>query len=182
MKKNLLKKKGILHIATLGYFFLETFLSCSHLPSIQRQKYASYSSERALAYSLNRVYQAVRKSIQEYKILNDSHEKPTSPELSPIPPITIQTDWIEEVSQEQYQIHEEKQNAKKCYLKSRLRYTIHLEKTAFATLVKIKMQQQVQPLNRQGEPSLYRDTQPDSSFAHELLEKIQKTLLEATSE
>jgi|GEM_PF-1125483 len=175
----LVKRKPILKIY-MFFFLLGPLVACTSAPSLKRQKYARYPSERSFKYSLPEVTKAVKKSLQEHKILIDFHEDPMPSKTSK--PLKLQTDWIEAMSPEQYQIHQINQSTTKLYLKSRLKYTIYLEKTAFATLVKIETQQQVQPLSEQGELLNYKDSNPDSTFAHELLEKIQKALLEEASE
>jgi hypothetical protein len=169
------------------YWILFSFLSCTGLmgacsttPPVKTQAYAKLSSQRTFEYDLPTVWQGIERSFQNYKVSRRDPDEVDPVEMKKLKKRILETDWIYSQSRDKYVEFKVNGFPRKQFLQTRIKYSVVAQKTLGGTDVKILATEEVEKLKSDGNPDGYEEVESsDSARTHEILEKIQNSILSA---
>lgn len=152
---------------------------CTSTPPLKTQAYAKLSHKRTFEAPFPDVWQAIERSLQNYKVLKqDSDDKTDGVPSRKASSGVIQTDWVYGQSRDKYQEYSINGSPRKIELPARFKYQIKAKSILGGTQVTIETSEEVEKVHSDGSPAAYSSTDnPDPSRASELLDKIQLNLL-----
>jgi hypothetical protein len=163
-------------VALLSAFLLA---SCASAPEVKSQKYAALRGDRVFEAEFPAVWKGVEKAVSGYKVTERDPEEVDALEMKKLTERSLETDWIYGQSRDKYQEYEVNGSPRKKYLQVRHRYRIVARSVMGGTRVEVAASEEIERLRADGTPDGYAGTEPDSSRANELLEKINLAILSA---
>jgi hypothetical protein len=175
---------------TLGFkkiFFVLPFslslfglLSCSSPQPVKSQAYAKLNNQRTFENDFPTVWKAIEDTLRNFKVVERSPKDVDTLELKKLTHRTLETDWIFGQSHEKYHEYQINGSPRKVYLQTHFKYFLDVKSVIGGVTVTIKTEEEVERLNASGTPVGYSSAiMPDLSRSHELLEKINLSILSA---
>lgn len=166
----------ILHIALA--LLLTLSAACSTAPAVKSQAYAQLQNHRTFEYEFPRVWKGIEEAFKNYRILRRDPDSITNSELKKLKNRILETDWVYSQSREKYVEFKVNGFPQKKYLQTRVQFRVTAQKVLGGIEVYILTTEEVEKLKADGNPTHYEPSAaPDTSRAHEILEKIENSIL-----
>ena len=154
--------------------------ACSSPPPLKKLAYAELPDQRDFEHEFSTVWHSIEKALRGQKILERDPEEANEVELKRLSKRTIETDWIYAESRDKYQEYQVNGTPRRKPLMIRYKAEVIATRILGGTNVQVKAREEVERLKADGASAGYDTTEPDSSRAAELLEKINLAVLSAT--
>lgn len=160
-----------------------TSTGCSTAPTVKSQGYAQLQNHRSFDYELPIVWKGIEEALKSYRILRRAPDPIDALDLNRSDFRSLETDWVYSQSREKYVEFKLNGFPKKQYLQTRLKYRVSAKKVLGGVEVKIFTSEEVENIKADGTPGSYEPSAvPDSAPAHQLLEKIENSILAANQD
>lgn len=153
-------------------------LSCSSLPSVQRQHYAQLNNAKVFEYEFPVVWKAIEEVFRKNKIISRDPENATPLEMKKLSRRSLETDWVYGQSRDKYIEYSVNGFPRKIYLQTRFKYLVKATQVIGGVSVQVETEEEIERLDKTGKPAGYTSAQDvDTSRAHEILDRIGHTIL-----
>ena len=167
---------------TLLALFAATVLAgcASSGPAVRQQAYAKLQGSGVLEYDFPTTWKGIESAVSNLKVTDRDPKEVSSQEMKQLTQRTLQTDWIYTQSTEHYQAFTVNNLPRKTYLQSRVRYRIEANSVLGGTDVKIRVDEELEKLKKDGRSDGYSSLdEPSSNLAAGMLDRIRNAILSA---
>ncbi len=150
---------------------------CGGSLPVRQQAYAPQKTEKTFEAEFPQVWGGIEKALEKQRVVKRDPDEVTPTELKKLTVRTAETDWVYGQSRDKYVEFQIEGMPKRKPLGLRYKVQVEARKVLGGVLVRVGTSEEVEQLGTDGSSRGYsRIDQPDTSLAHDLLEKIQLSL------
>ena len=154
--------------------------ACSSGPSVQKQAYARYSTERQFEHPFATAWTGIEAAVRDLKVVERDPDEVDALELKKLTARSLATDWVYTQSRDRYHEYKVNGSPRKKYLQLRLRYRVKANAEIGGTRIAVATDEEIELLADDGRPRGYETVEDtDTSRVRDLLDKINLSILSA---
>ncbi len=160
-------------------FLVMALLGCASTAPTKKQAYAAMPTSKTFEYEFPQVWRAIEAAVSKYKVIDRDPEEVSVLELGKLTERELETDWIYTRSRDKYVEYKVNGLPRRQELQTRVKYEVSAERVMGGVNVRVRVSEELERLNEQGVSQGYSSTESSSALGHELLQKIEQSLLSA---
>lgn len=150
---------------------------CSSTRDVKKEKYADLRTEWTFEADFKSVWLAIERALAKNTIATRDPEAVEENDWKDTDKRNLETEWVYSQSKDKYVSYEVNGFPKRKLLQTRLRYKVYAERVMGGVHVEVKMDEEIENLNKKGEPQGYEAVDEiDTQRPNKLLEQIKLQL------